>query len=477
MKMLSKNIQATALSQFCIGIAVAFLFCFLPLITLAEDSEESGDEVMEESMMEEDSGSSQFFTSMDLHGSLHSTYYFRNSGSDDDHDFSNYLSLQADDIWKDRISAGVSLLWHQDLDGKDNNRTDPFIDLDQANRQNVRVFTGYGDIKGIGWDESRMRLGRQYFEDVDYVHFDGLSYQFEPVDRLDIGVFGGRPVSFYSSNDGEAVYGFYSEYQFTPQTKASARYYRYDADGYNDDLGAVEVWHLFTPNIKTHVEFSMLDANPYMIQADLLARCDALDLDTTFQIVHLFDDVAGHTIEFNPVFPLLNSYEPFTRGSVYAVKGMGQYWALTSGIDVREADDTNAVIDNTNRDYRRYSAGAEFYPVEKVTVSVSGEFWDVDPNDEFTGITGEVEYEPIQQLSLTAGVDYGEFIQEFRDEFLFFNGINNVFRVSPDVLTYYGRIRWKPNQTVYSSLLVEVEDNDIDPDEYYSVRLEVGIRF
>jgi hypothetical protein len=156
---------------------------------------------------------------------------------------------------------------------------------------------------------------------------------------------------------------------------------------------------------------------------------------------------------------------------------MGQYWSLTSGIDVREADSSNAVIDNTNRDYRRFSAGAEFYPLENVTVSVSGEFWDVDPNDEFTGITGEIEYEPTKQWTLTAGMDYGEYVQEFRDEFLFFQGINNVFRVSPDIITYYGRVRWKPNQTVYSSLLVEVEDNDIDPDEFYSVRLEVGIRF
>lgn len=465
-------IQATAAGTLIWVAAVAVFLCLSLLTGVTQDIEEASNIVTEET-----DESSEFFTGMDLSGSLHTSYYFRNNGSVDDHDFTSYLSLRGKDVWKDRIDAGVSLLWHQDLDGEGNNRTDPFIDLDQANSQNVRLFTAYADVKDIGFDDSRLRLGRQYFEKVDHVHLDGVSYQFEPVDRLDIGIFGGRPVSFYSSNDGEAIYGFHSAYQFTPQTKAAARYYRYDADGFHDDLGAIEFWHLFTPNIQSYIEFSMLDANPYILQADFLARCDAIDLDTTVQIVHLFEDVADHTINFNPVFPLLNSYEPFTRGSVYAVKGMGQYWGLTGGIDVREAGSTNVVTDNTNRDYRRYSAGAEFYPLENLTISVSGEFWDVDPYDEFTGITGEVEYEPTKQWTLTAGLDYGEYVQEFRDEFLFFQGINNVFRVSPDVITYYGRVRWKPNQTVYSSLLVEVEDNDINPDEYYSVRLEVGIRF
>lgn len=452
--------------------AVLFLFCTVSVSGWTQDDE------AEEAVAEEvESASSGFFTGMKLSGMLHTTYQFRETGGIDDHDLTNYMSLYAKDVWKDRVDIGGSMIWHQDLDGDGNIRRDPFLDLDQANNNDVRFFTGYADVKDLIFDDSRLRVGRQYFEEIDLIHFDGAAYLFEPIDRFDLSIFGGRPVSFYSSNDGEALYGFNAEYQFTPQTKAAARYYRYDGDGFNDDLGAVEVWHLFTPNLQSHAEFSLLDADPYILQADLLARVDSLDLDTSFQIVHLFETVSDHTISFNPVFPILNSYEPFTRGSVHAVKGMGQYWSLTAGIDVREADDTNPVVDNTNRDYRRYSAGAEFYPLEKLTISVTGEFWDADPNDEFTGITGEVEYEPTSQWTLTAGMDYGEYVQEFRDEFLFFFGNADVFKVSPDVITYYGRVRYKPNQKTYSSVLLEVEDNDIDQDEYYTVRLEVGIRF
>src|SRR5690606_22549897 len=102
----------------------------------------------------------------------------------------------------------------------------------------------------------------------------------------------------------------------------------------------------------------------------------------------------NHTINFNPYFPLLNSYDPFTYGSIFATKGMGDYWSIVAGFDLRLLDSSGGpVSNNTNRDYRRFSAGVEVYPVKNLTVSVMGEFWDVNPSDEFTGISGEVEYE------------------------------------------------------------------------------------
>ncbi len=428
-----------------------------------------------------DSATPSWFSQMDISGTYHFTYQFRNTGSVDDNDLFQYLSLNVKNVWKDRIDMHFSMLWHEDLDDDSDLRSfdnfDPFLDIDQANNNAVRVFTGYANVKDLVFDDSELRLGRQYFEEIDHVHFDGAAYTFEPIDRLEVALFGGEPVAFYSSTAGDAVYGTNLAYRFTPQTKAALRYYRYDADPFTDDLAAAEIWHLLNQSIQAHAEFSLLDGKPYILQGDLLTRFDAIDLDTTFQIVHLFESIADQTLNFNPVFPLLNSHEPFTRVSVNTIKGMGDYWSLTAGIDVLEAEQADAVTNFTNRDFQRYSAGVEVYPIETVTVSVSGEYWDVDPNDEFTGITGEVEYEPTPKWTLSAGVDYGEYVQEFRDEFLFNFGDNSIFRVSPDVITYFSRVRWKPRENVFSNLWFEVEDNDVDQDEFYSVRVELGIHF
>ena len=241
---------------------------------------------------------------------------------------------------------------------------------------------------------------------------------------------------------------------------------------------ALEAWHAFAPYLRTHAELSFLDGDPYLLQVDLYGRVECWDLDANIQLVRLFDDVNDQTINFNPYFPLINGYEPFTYGSILLTKGLGEYFSLTGGFDVREADTIrNPVAANTNRDYRRFTVGAEAYPTDKITVSVDWEFWDADPNDEFTGVTGEIEYRPTKQWTLATGVDYGEYIQEFRDEFLVFFGQQNLFRITPDVFTYWGRAKWKPCSNFYSSATFEVEDSDFDQDNWYSFRLELGVTF
>ncbi len=424
-----------------------------------------------------------FLGSVDLTGNLHTTYQFRSTDGNDDNDIYSYLSLRYNDIVKDFIDGAFSMSWHEDLDGVTSLRPiddfDPFLDLDQA-ASNIRFkyYTGYLDIKHLIFDDSYLRVGRQFLEDIDFAHYDGATYNFSPIERLDIQLFGGRPITYFSSTSGDAIYGSNFEYRFTDQTKAAMRYYRYDSDPFEDDLAAVEVWHLFTPSIQTHAEFSLLDGDPYILKNDWFTRYDALDMDVNTQILHLFEDVSDHTINFNPFFPLLNSFEPFTYGSIFATKGMGEYWSLVGGFDLRFIDTSSGpVSDNTNRDFRRFTGGVEIYPTKQLTLSVMGEFWDVNPNDEFSGITGEVEYEPTDRWTLSAGVDYGEYIQEFRDEFLFYAGNQDVFRISPDVITYYAQARWRPYKKMFTSLEFEVEDSDFDEDNYYSLRFETGVNF
>lgn len=420
--------------------------------------------------------------SLKVSGNLNSSYYFRSYDERDDNDLYSFFSLRMKDIAKDSIDGAFSMQWHEDLNGGSSLRGaedyDPFLDLYDNADKRFRFYTGYLDIKHAIFDDSRLRLGRQFLEDIDYAHFDGASYQFSPIDPLEVTLFGGQPISFFSSTSGDGFYGANVAYRFTPQTRAAARYYRYDADGVNDDLAAVEIWHRFTPELQTHGEFSLLDGDPYQFKDDLYFRIDAWDLDILGQFIHLFKDVGNQTINFNPYFPLLYSYEPFSYGSLQFTKGLGDYVSLTAGFDFRVTDDNlDPASQSTNRDYVRGTLGAEFYPTKQLTLSVNGEYWSVDDNDRFVGVSGEVEYQPVKQWTLTAGAEYGEYVQEYLDEFLFLFGDSRVFRVTPDVVTYYARVKWQPLSKIYTAARFELEDSDFDRDNWYAFRLQVGVNF
>jgi hypothetical protein len=467
-----RNLTTNKYNRCFVTVALlALCLCVANPLTWSQESSESA----------KTADSDVFWGSMKVSGTLNSTFRYESFDDWDDSDIHEYLSLQFKDIIKDRVDAAFSMMWHEDLNGIDANPAwgDPFLDLDYTSNNRVKYYTGYADIKRLGFEESYLRLGRQYLSEIDHAHFDGATYQFSPSSEWDITLFGGRPVTYYSSTTGDAIFGTNIAYAFSQKLKTAVRYYRYDTEQFCDDLFAAELWWKLTPNVMTHHEVSILDDSPYLWQSDLYARIDSVDVDVNVQIIRMFETIGDHTINFNPAFAFLSGYEPYTYGSIFTTKGLGKYVSLVGGLDVRETDTTtNPVSRDVNRDYFRITAGAEFYPTEQLTLSVNGEFWDVDPqSEEFTGITGEIEYKPSKNWSLAAGVDYGEYMQEFVDELFFNTPAVQVFRISPDVVTYYGRVRWRPTDRIYTAARFEVEDSDYASDHWYSFRLELGVNF
>jgi hypothetical protein len=457
-------------------IGIFLLWSMLSLSAFAQDEETTA------APEEIKKATSDVFQDLKISGQFNTSYVFRSYDGRDDSDLYTYFSLRMRDISKDRLDAAVSMFYHADLDGtsrlKGNETYDPFVDLDDAKDLKYRLYTLYIDIKEIGFEDSRLRLGRQFLDTIDYAHFDGASYQFTPIENLDFDLFGGVPITYYSATGGNAFYGANAQYRFSPQTKAAIRYYRYEDDNVHDDIAEADVWHMFTPGIQTHLDFSLLQGQPYLVRNEFLFAFDEIDLDLSTQFLHLFDKVNDHTINFNPYFPLLNGLDPFFYGSIFATKGITEYLSLTASFDGRGLRDTpDPVSAFTNRDYLRGTAGIEIYPIPELTLSVNGEYWDVDDDDQFTGITGEIEYKPTEKWTLTAGVDYGEYIQEYRDEFLYFFGQEELFRISPDVMTYYARVKWQPIGKVYTAAYFEYEDNSYDNEQWYTFRLQAGVSF
>lgn len=419
------------------------------------------------------------FSSMKIKGSLNSSYYFRSNDGDDDNDLYSYLSMQLDDIVEDHMDAAFSLFWHYDLDGETggNYAYDPFLDIDQSASREFRAYTGYVKLKELGFESSWLRLGRQVLEEIDYAHFDGATYGFSPMEKLEVQFFGGAPVTFYSGSGGDAFYGTNVDYRFSDRLRVAGRYYCYDSDPFQDDVAEIEIWNQVTSWLMTHDKFSLLDGEPYLLEDNVYARFEAIDLDVFFKWLTLFDHVEDHTINFNPYFPLLNGYEPFNYISLYGIKGLSKYLSVSGGVDYRAAEDGTTVEVFNNRDYVRGTVGVEVYPTEQLTISANAEFWRADPDDEFTGFSGEVEYKPNKKWTLAAGAEYGEYVQEYRDEFLLFFGESRVFRISPDVITYYASVKWQPTSRVYTKASFEIEDSDYEDEEWFALRLQAGVTF
>ena len=116
-----------------------------------------------------------------------------------DHDLYQYLSLHVYDMMDghlDFYSHGAFDIDLNETDGSDNAYDEAWPRLNES----YLDFHDYGPL-------SHLRIGRQFLYDVDDLHFDGLYSSFLEDEQLGFFIFGGRPVSYYSSNSNEWLAG------------------------------------------------------------------------------------------------------------------------------------------------------------------------------------------------------------------------------------------------------------------------------
>jgi len=453
------------------GVAWSAALGSLPVIA-QENDEASGEAVVESAAPEQSS------SSLRLSGTLDTSYRLRRFDGDGDQDLDVFFSLQADDIVKDRMDGAVSLFWHRDLDGVlVPSRFDPFLDLDQASDNEFRLYTAYLNLNQAGIPGGSFRLGRQFIDEIDHVHFDGASVRLRPTARVDAQIFGGKPVSFFSGTSGESLYGGRGEFRATPRARAAGTLYRYEGSRVKDDLLSLEGWYRWSLWAQSYLKYSWLNSDPYILQTEHFVRADKADVDISLQTVRLLEPVSESTLNFNPYFPLLNSFTPFDYASILAIKRLGENLSLRVGLDLRIADSIDdPVAGFNNRDFRRGTLGFEFRPTETLTVALDAEYWKVDDDDRLTGFSGEVDYRPTSRWTFTGGAEYGEYVQVYRDELALLFGEDKTFRITPDVITYFTRARWQDGRIAVSAAL-EYEDNSEDRDDWLSFQLRLGLRF
>ena len=115
---------------------------------------------------------------------------------------------------------------------------------------------------------------------------------------------------------------------------------------------------------------------------------------------------------------------------------------------------------------------------------MSVDYWNVEDDDRFFSLSGELRYRHLRIWELTAGSAYVDFDYfTYSDFSVVTDGGSTVvtddgvrIRVSPDAYTYYLRARWNITPHLALRLSGSLEDDSTKEDLGYRVRASFEIR-
>jgi hypothetical protein len=139
---------------------------------------------------------------------------------------------------------------------------------------------------------------------------------------------------------------------------------------------------------------------------------------------------------------------------------------VSPGASVRIAESGDN--DFNNRDYRTCDLSLTYEPVRTISTSVSLQYWDVEADDSFFGVTWEARYRYRRLWEVSAGTAYARYTYDsYSDISYSVNGGQTVFSEngtvierSPYVYTYFVRARWNISRQLAVRLQLEIEDDD-----------------
>jgi hypothetical protein len=416
-------------------------------------------------------------------GSVRGDYVFRKLGEYDDHDAYGYWYFRGRNMADKRVEIYTSGRLNSDLDGTTSSYDDPFRSIDDDS--DVRLLQLYADIHDPK-QRMTLRLGRQYVDVADYIQMDGVQGMLFENESLGGRVFMGRPVSEYSSTSGDSFVGASVIGRPWQGNVSRATYARYDDTSENaaDDHYFIDLRQQFMEEIRLRSYLSVMNEDVRMGGADLfyISMSDRV-LDAMLGIQRWGDYNAG-TRAYSPLTEVLGDLEPFTTAYGRFTTETGYAWLYFSPGAMVRVPDTS---DFTNRGFERYDMSFILEPIEALSATVALEYWDVEDDDRFFGLSGDIRYRHRKLWELVLGAAYLDYSYlQLADQSVITD--DNQFpalidpqdgtrvRYSPDAFTYY--LRGKINITRNTTLRVsgEIEDDGEESDPGYRVRASFEVR-
>lgn len=416
-------------------------------------------------------------------GSLRGTYDYRGLGDYSDNDGYAYWYLRGRNLSDSHVDIYTSGRLHSDFDGAGTSYADdPFISLEDTSAQDeVRVLQLYMEMHDPE-KTMALRLGRQYVDIVDYIQMDGVQGMLFENQRLGGRAFMGRPVSYYSSTTADSFIGASVVGKPWQGNKSRATYARYREDNgaANDDHFLFDVRQQLMEEVRARAYLSVMNEDVRMGGLDLYYMSLSEQVLDAELGIRRWGDFDANTRVYSPMVQVLGDLEPYTTGYGRFTAELLSWLYLSPGVYLRYPDET----DETNRGYERYDLSFIYEPFDALNATLAMEYWDVEEDDSFFGVTGDIRYryQRLWEVSLGAAyLDYTYF--QFTDYTVSADGgaieagtDGTKVEVSPYAFTYFLRAKWNISKHVALRVNGEIEDDQEEDDLGYRVRTSIEVR-
>ncbi|MBI5592322.1 MAG: hypothetical protein HY881_17790 [Deltaproteobacteria bacterium] len=373
--------------------------------------------------------------------------YTRFRYENDDRGSQNYLMMYNDlkltDIVKDRLEARFSGWFNINSGGG----ADSTINYDY-----LRVSQAYLLFK-FPEPNLRLSLGRQYIEKVDCFNIDGLHADLNPSGKQEYFLFGGRPVSFYSSTNDEYMFGGGMIFRPWWQTSVQLDAFALKENDVLYDAAAIRLNQYLPLNTRAYGRLRLLQDGVRDIYATLSSFFEEYGVSSNIsyfvqpQTRGTGNDAASR--DFSHYGQIFNASYAFQQAGLQLQKYTGDKWIINGGAMIKrllQDPGTYAWPVDSNV----FNAGLTrldlFIP--DLDMTVLGNYVD-NKNDWFFDVTGELDYKITKGLSAAVGMTYTGYQFAYVEYPDTLNGQSAVYNLADHVGSkiYFVDFRYSPTKS------------------------------
>ncbi|PKN66061.1 MAG: hypothetical protein CVU57_07735 [Deltaproteobacteria bacterium HGW-Deltaproteobacteria-15] len=342
------------------------------------------------------------------------------------------------------------------------------------------IYQLYGDIhsekSGLG-----LRFGRQYVEEADGLHLDGGVLRFGLYGGWSMRAILGRVVDEGGWFEEQWAYGLSLSGSLWKGNANRLTAVYFDRESESITRYSLDTWQRFG-NARVQMGADFLDRELETTSLNLAYFPEEGNLDAFLSISYwagLNKDVFGNAY----LSKLFGAVQPYTFATARLTWRALSWLSISPYVAGRESSGEGD--GGINRDYRRYGLTFTFNPHPHWTLSLTGDYWGVRSGDRFFGVTGEVEYHPSKDFWFSFGTGYLNYRYELNEGLAYASlpgdvtasDYGTITRVSPDVYSAFGRIRYKINDYLSIRLNGEIEKDTLEKDYSWSILTALVIRF
>jgi hypothetical protein len=421
----------------------------------------------------------------DLGARLRLEYDYRTQGDDSDSDFYGRLYASGRDLRDGRFDFYLAARVHSDLDSASSSLADdPFASVDDSDGVTEdRLMQAYADAHDRD-KRVALRGGRQYVEVSDYLQMDGIQLKVLEQQKLGGRLYLGRPVSYYSSVSDDYALGVSLVGRPWEGNQSRLTYARYkdDSEDAADQNYFLDLRQQIRETSRLRGQLSILNEDFRMGRGDWFYYTPDGETDVALGASY-WGSFDARTRAYSPLYQVLGEEDPYTQVYARLTQQVAPSWLVSPGISLRFADQSSNAF--SNRDFENYDVTLIYAPSRTFSASLALEYWEVEHDDSFLGLSGDVRYRHGRSWEVSAGASFAEYTYDtFSDISYATTGGQTVFaeggtiiEETPFVYTYSVRGRWRITRNLNGRLRFDVEDNDEFSDLAYRARGSIEVRY